>query len=159
MPPLNRYPRPEDASPPVRITHAYPFRKGPPLLIPLLQWRVCAGFPSPADDFAEEPLDLNDLLVKNPPATFMMRCAGRSMEEAGIFDGDLLVVDRSLEAKTGSIVIAYLNGELTVKAVERRGPRLRLVAASERFPAIEITQDMDFEVWGVVTHVVRQLHR
>jgi DNA polymerase V len=105
----------------------------------------------------EEALDLNDLIVRNPPATFMMRVAGQSMEQAGILDGDLLVVDRSLEPRPGDVVIAYLNGELTVKHIERRGRRLTLVAANQAFPSIEITEAMDFEIWGVVTHVIRSV--
>ena len=95
---------------PLRITEVHALTKGPPRPLPLVLWRVDAGFPSPAADFAEEPLDLNDLLGKNPPATFLMRVSDRSMETAGIFDEDLLVVDRSLEAKDGNVVIATVNG-------------------------------------------------
>ncbi len=123
--------------------------------LPLLLWRVCAGFPSPADDYVEEALDLNDLIVRNPPATFMMRVSGRSMEPAGIYDGDLLVVDRSLQTRPGDIVIAYLNGELTVKRIAMHNGRLALVADDRAYPPIEITEAMNFEVWGVVTHMVR----
>ena len=149
----------DDGADRLRLTDVYPLFKGPPRPLPLLLWHVCAGFPSPATDFAEEPLDLNDLLVKNPPATFMMRVRGCSMEAAGIFDGDLLVVDRSKEVRRGAVVIAYLDGELTVKRIERHGRGLALVSGSEAFPPIAITEAMDFEVWGVVTHVIRSLER
>ncbi len=141
----------------LRLVSCSRFRPGPHRPLPLLLWRVCAGFPSPADDYVEEALDLNDLLVRNPPATFMMRVSGRSMEPAGIDDGDLLVVDRSLEARTGDVVIAYLNGELAVKRIATIGGRLALVADNGAFPPIEITEAMDFDVWGVVTHVIHSV--
>jgi len=150
-------PPPGGALPPLCPVACYRFVPGPRRPLPLLLWRVCAGFPSPADDYVEEALDLNDLLVRNPPATFMMRVSGCSMEAAGIYDGDLLVVDRSLQARPGDIVIAYLNGELTVKRIATRGGRLALVADDGAFPPIEITEAMDFEVWGVVTHVIRSV--
>jgi len=151
------YDEPRDGHAALRIVGVYALRTGPPRPLPLLLGRISAGSPSPTDDFIEEALELNDLLVRNPPATFMMRVAGHSMEQAGICDGDLLLVDRSLEARPGDIVIAYLNGELTVKHVERRGPTLALVAANEGFPPIEITEEMDFAVWGIVTHVIRSV--
>ena len=147
----------QDEQATLRVVGVYALRTGPPRPLPLLLGRICAGFPSPADDFVEEVLELNDLLVRNPPATFMMRVAGHSMEQAGICDGDLLLVDRSLETRPGDIVIAYLNGELTVKHVERCGRTLALVAANDAFPPIEITEEMDFAVWGIVTHVIRSV--
>ncbi len=158
MPMLSLYePPPGGSLPPLRLVACYRFKPGPRRPLPLLLWRVCAGFPSPADDYVEEALDLNELIVRNPPATFMMRVSGCSMEPAGIYDGDLLVVDRSLEARPGDIVIAYLNGELTVKRIATMRGRLALVVDDGAFPPIEITEAMDFEVWGVVTHVIRSV--
>lgn len=128
---------------------------GPGCPLPLLAGHVEAGFPSPAADYLDDVLDLNDLLIRNPPSTFMMRAAGRSMEQAGIADGDLLVVDRSLEARHGDVVIALLDGELTVKHLHRQGGRVGLVAANDAFPAIELKEGMELVVWGVVTHLIR----
>ncbi len=154
---LHRRPPPSGDAAPTRATVCHRLRPGPPLPLPLVLWRVSAGFPSPADDFLEEALDLNDLLVRNPPATFMMRVAGHSMEEARIYDGDLIVVDRSLEARPGDVVIAYLDGALTVKRLGRLLGRPALLPASDAFPPILMTPEMELVVWGVVTHVVHSL--
>lgn len=117
---------------------------------------VQAGFPSPADDFIEKKLDLNELLIKRPAATFFIRVEGRSMEEAHIYPGDILVVDRSLQAQDGAIVVAILNGEFTVKRLVKKPGQCFLVAENRTFPPIEITQEMDFQVWGVVTYVIHK---
>jgi DNA polymerase V len=92
--------------------------------VPLVSSKVCAGFPSPADDHIEGVFDLNELLIKNPPATFMVRVAGESMREAHIYPGDLLVVDRSKEARDGSIIVACLDGEFTVKRLRKKGRKV-----------------------------------
>lgn len=118
--------------------------------------RVEAGFPSPADDFLETSLDLNEHLIQHPAATFFVRVNGDSMIGCGIHNNDILVVDRSLNPKHGSIVIAVLNGELTVKTLEYRSDAPFLVPANPNYPVTAITSDMDFSIWGVVTSVVHQ---
>jgi DNA polymerase V len=131
---------------------------GQPLAIPLFLERVSAGFPSPAADFVEQALDLNELCIQRPAATFFVRVAGESMIEAGIQPEDVLVVDRSLKARHGDIVIASIHGEMTVKVLELR-PRVRLVPRHPDYAPIEVSEDSDFEVFGVVTGVVRRLAR
>lgn len=115
---------------------------------------VAAGFPSPADDFIEEKLDLNEKLIRHPAATFFVRVSGNSMIKAGIHSGDMLIVDRSLEPKTGSVVVAVVNGEFTVKRISRQGDKLYLMPENSRFQPIQITDDSNFQVWGVVTNVI-----
>ena len=122
--------------------------------LPFYLSRVAAGFPSPADDYVEKKLDLNEHLVKSPAATFFVRVSGESMTKAGIFHGDLLIVDRSLEVKEGSIIVAILNGEFTVKRFMKRDGHMFLAAENDAYQPIEIHSDMDFEVWGVVTNVI-----
>lgn len=125
--------------------------------VPLISAEVCAGFPSPADDHIEGEFDLQELLIKNPPATFLVRVAGESMKEAHICPGDLLVVDRSKEARDGSIVVACLDGEFTVKRLRKKGKRVWLQPENGEFPSIEINAERDFQVWGVVTSRISQL--
>jgi DNA polymerase V len=124
--------------------------------IPLYSSKVQAGFPSPADDYIERYLDLNAEYIKHPSATFLVTATGESMIDAGIFEGDVLIVDKSLEAIDGSIVIAALNGELTVKRLSRRNARVQLIPANPKFQPIDITEEQDVVIWGVVTLV---LHR
>jgi DNA polymerase V len=118
---------------------------------------VPAGFPSPAEDYVEDYLDLHKLMVKNPTATFFLRVKGSSMVEAGIFDGDLLVVDRSLPAVSGRIVVAALDGELTVKRLKIKGARVYLAPENPSYPVTEITDREDAVIWGVVTYVARKV--
>ncbi|MGL1935982.1 MAG: translesion error-prone DNA polymerase V autoproteolytic subunit [Fibrobacterales bacterium] len=122
--------------------------------LPLLLSAVQAGFPSPADDYIEKRLDLNDYLMANPTATYYMRVAGDSMEEAGIHHDDLLVVDCSLKPRNRDIVVAVLNGEFTVKRLRIYRQRYSLVPENPNYPVIEITEEMEFRIWGVVSHVV-----
>ncbi len=117
---------------------------------------VASGFPSPATDYCESRLDLNDLCVKHPAATYFVRAQGDSMVEAGIFPGDVLVVDRSLIAQHGDIVIASLNGELTVKKLETK-PKIRLVPMNSKYLPIEIPGETDMEIFGVATTTVHSL--
>ncbi|MDD3647741.1 MAG: translesion error-prone DNA polymerase V autoproteolytic subunit [Candidatus Dojkabacteria bacterium] len=123
----------------------------------LAESSVPAGFPSPADDFSERSLDLNEYLIKHPAATFFVRAKGVSMQNGGIWDGDLLIVDRSLEAQSGNIVIAFINGEFTVKRIRISEKRIYLMPENRSFKPIRITEEMDFQVWGVVTFVIKQL--
>ena len=125
--------------------------------LPLFLSGVSAGFPSPADDYIERNLDLNQHLIKNPAATFFVRVAGDSMTGAGINHDDILIVDRSLNAASGRIIIASLNGELTVKRLLIKGGHYRLVAENPAYEPIELSPDNPFEVWGVVTYAIHQL--
>jgi DNA polymerase V len=123
----------------------------------LFEGRVPAGFPSPAADYEENKLDLNKYLIKHPVATFFVKVMGDSMLGAGISCGDLLIVDRSLEPRDKNVIIAALNGELTVKRIRIRKDKITLVPENEKYPAKQISQDMDFEIWGVVTSVIHEL--
>ncbi len=134
-----------------------PFFSAQRLSRPLLLSRVPAGFPSPADDYVEGSLDLNEHLVAHREATFFLRVQGHSMSGAGISDGDLLVVDRALEAGHGDIVVAVVDGELTVKRLWRRGARVRLVAENPAYAPIELKDGQELAVWGVVTAIVRRV--
>ena len=116
-----------------------------------------AGFPSPADDYIEGSLDLNHHLIKHPAATFFVRVSGESMINAGIYPGDILIVDRSLEAVDKKIVIAVLNGELTFKRLRIRCGNPVLEPENDTYKPIEITPDMAFEIWGVVTNVIHKV--
>lgn len=118
---------------------------------------VAAGFPSPAEDYTEGPLDLNRHLIPHPAATFFVRAKGDSMIGAGIHTGDLLIVDRALHATDGSIVIAVVSGELTIKRLCQWDDALWLMPENPAYGPIAITEEMDFEVWGVVTCVIHHL--
>ena len=125
--------------------------------LPLYESSISAGFPSPAEHEIEQELDLNELLIKHPAATFFMRVAGCSMINAGIHDGDILVVDRSLTPVHGKVVIAAVNGELTVKRFWREKDRLFLRPENKDYQPIEITTETGFIIWGVVTTVLHAL--
>lgn len=125
--------------------------------VPLYLNPVSAGFPSPADDYIEERLDLHKYVVRNPAATFFLRARGESMINAGVHDGDLLVVDRSVEATHNRVVIAALDGELTVKRLVRRRGRVALAPENPDFAEIDITEREYVHIWGVVTYVVHKL--
>jgi DNA polymerase V len=139
------------------IREIFPAVCGTSLLRPLFLSGVSAGFPSPADDYLDRKLDLNEHLVKNPAATFFVRVAGDSMIGAGINDNDILVVDRSLEPCSGSIVIAVVNGELTVKRLIRNRNSCRLAAENPDYPDLEIDGEIPLEIWGVVTYAIHSL--
>lgn len=125
--------------------------------LPLLVGRASAGFPSPAADHYDKRLDLNEHLVLHPEATFFLRVKGNSMIGAGIHDGDLLVVDRSLEPSHGRVVIAALDGELTVKRLHQQRGKILLCADNPDYPAIEIRQGQELQIWGVVAHVIHKV--
>ena len=125
-----------------------------PLALSLFNSKVAAGFPSPADDYIEKTLDLNELLVQKPAATFFVRVEGESMLGAGIHPNDILVVDRSIEPVPGKIVICALNGELTVKRLEREDEQWKLKAENPEYPDIPINEEFDMVIWGVVTNVI-----
>ncbi len=127
-----------------------------PCTSPLFSNRVSAGFPSPAQDYIEQALDLNALCIKHPAATFFVRVEGDSMLEAGIHPGDILVVDRSLQAEHGDIIIASLYGEMTVKELALR-PQLRLLPRNKAYQAIDLADGCDLTIFGVVTHAIHTL--
>ena len=125
--------------------------------LPLYATSVSAGFPSPADDFIDTKLDLNEHLIRHPSATFFVRASGDSMIGAGIHSGDILIVDRSLEAANNAIVIAALEGELTVKRFKKKNGRVFLFPENKEYKIIDITHNETFSIWGVVTYVIHKL--
>ena len=125
--------------------------------LPIFLGRLPAGFPSPADDYLEGKLDLNRHLIKHPAATFFVRVTGDSMIGAGIHSGDLLVVDRSLEPADKHVVVAVLDGELTVKRLFKQNGVLRLLPENLNYQPIEIAPQQTIEIWGVVTSVIHSL--
>ena len=128
-----------------------------PLAIPLFAHSIHAGFPSPADDYVSESLDLNEHLIAHKEATYFLRATGQSMLGAGIHDGDLLVVDRSLTPRHRAVVIAVVDGEFTVKRLYKRAGRIRLLAENPDYPSIEFADGQELEIWGVVTSVIHRL--
>ena len=123
---------------------------------PLFVSSVQAGFPSPAEDYIESSLDLNAHLIKNPAATFFVRVSGSSMKDALIFPGDILLVDRSLTPRSGRVVIAVIDGELTVKRLLLNQAKAVLKAENSEFTDIDIAPESEFEIWGVVTHIIHE---
>ena len=126
------------------------------ILIIHVDGAVCAGFPSPADDYLETQIDLRRELIKNPDATFIMRVQGDSMMDDGIEDGDVLIIDRSVKARHGAVAVCYLNNAFTVKRLDIRGKTVRLVAANPQFAPIEVTEGDELVIWGVVTFVIKK---
>ena len=126
------------------------------LELPLSGTAIAAGFPSPAEEYVEIALDLNKELIKHPAATFYARVKGDSMVDAGIQDGDLLVIDKDLEPKEGSIAVCYLDGEFTVKRLSVREEGVYLMPANAEFKPIKITEENDFLVWGIVAYVIHK---
>ncbi|HMQ10219.1 MAG TPA: translesion error-prone DNA polymerase V autoproteolytic subunit [Oligoflexia bacterium] len=151
-----------EATKPVRIpvsmvdqVHHYVKMKG--FSLPLYSCTVSAGFPSPAEDYVEGMLDLNEHLIQHPAATFFVRVSGDSMIEAGIHEDDLLIVDRSIEARHGRIVIAVLNNELTVKRLHQKNNELKLMPENKKYKPIVVHDPESFMIWGVVTNVIHAL--
>lgn len=126
--------------------------------LPLFSSRVSAGFPSPADDLLESHLDLNRYLISQPAATFFMRFEGEPMLESGLRQGDLLIVDRSVEVTEQKIVVASVDGDLVIRRVSRNRRRLQLLSENPDCQLISITEDTEFQIWGVVTYVIRAMH-
>lgn len=132
---------------------------GLPMPVPLLARPVRAGFPSPADDFIEDDIDLQRLLIANRPATFLVRVAGDSMVLARLFEGDLAVVDRSLTPRNGDIVVVDIDGERSFKVWRRQGHRVVLAFANPRFPEFRLSPSAEIEVWGVVSGSINPRRR
>jgi DNA polymerase V len=128
-----------------------------PIILPYFEGTVPAGFPSPAEDYMETPLDLTEYLIENRAATFMMRVDGDSMKDAGILDGDLLVVDRAAKPVNGSVVVVAINGAYTVKRL-RRGPDcVWLEPANARYQSVRVAEGEELHVFGVVKHSIHSL--
>ncbi|MEC7840253.1 MAG: translesion error-prone DNA polymerase V autoproteolytic subunit [Chlamydiota bacterium] len=124
--------------------------------LPVFMSSVQAGFPSPADDYIEKQLDLHELMVQHPAATFFVKVEGESMRDAGIHTGDILVVDRSIEATNGKIVVAVVDGEFTVKRLSVESSGVYLVPENPNFSKIKIDDSSEFQVWGVVMYVIHK---
>jgi DNA polymerase V len=130
-----------------------------PFMAVLLGNQVCAGFPSPADDLGAQRIDLTQVLITHPQATYFLRARGHSMIEAGIFDNDILVVDRAVKARHNHVVVAIVDGDLTVKYFYQRAGRMKLKAANPTYPDIVPKEGQTIEVWGVVTSTIKQFPR
>ena len=125
--------------------------------LPLMVSRIAAGFPSPADDYVEKQIDLNTHLIQHREATFILRVSGWSMRDAGIFDGDEIIVDRAITPVDGKIVVAAINGELTVKRLRHVGESVHLLAENPDFPVIILKEGEELCIWGVVTRVLHSV--
>ncbi len=125
------------------------------LELPVVNGGISAGFPSPALDFVDISIDLNKHLIKHPSATFYGRVKGHSLKNAGIDDGDLLIIDRSLEPQNGKIAVCYIDGEFTAKRIKIKKDEIWLMPENENYSPIKIEKDNDFLVWGIVTHVIK----
>ena len=125
--------------------------------LPLMLENITAGFPSPAEDYIDLGIDLNEQLIQNPSSTFFLRVSGKSMTEAGIHDGDLLIVDRSLNAKPGQIVVAMLDGEFTVKQLTHHHGTTYLEASHPNYPSINLNNYGDVQIWGVAVYSIHNL--
>lgn len=139
----------------MKVTHISPAKITKTLEAPLYSSQPAAGFPAPGDDLVERPLDLNDLLIENPTATFFVRVSGDSMEGAKIFAGDILVVDRGLTPRSGSIVVAAVYGELVVKRLQKTSQGMVLASENSDYEPIIVREAEDCYIWGVVTGSAR----
>ena len=140
------------------IQSPLPLKTGcPKIVLPLAMENVAAGFPSPADDYIDVGIDLNEQLIRHPISTFFLRVSGDSMTNAGIHHGDLLIVDRSLDPHPGNVVIAVLDGAFTLKRLQRYQGRLRLEAANPNYPHLELSLCNEIQIWGVAIHVIHHL--
>jgi DNA polymerase V len=118
--------------------------------------KVCAGFPSPAEDLGSQRIDLSKVLIKHPQATYLLKASGHSMVDVGIFDGDVLVVDRAVKPRHNHIVVAVVDGDFTVKRLYQRAGQIKLKAANPTFPDITPKDGQEIVVWGVVTSTIKQ---
>lgn len=125
------------------------------LELPLVGEAIRAGFPSPAEDFLDVSIDLNKELIKHPASTFFGRVSGDSMRDIGIDDGDLLVIDKSIEPSDGKIAVCFIDGEFTLKRIKTDKDCIWLMPANEKYKPIKVTKDSDFVVWGIVIHVIK----
>lgn len=140
-----------------RIIEFYSLDVSSHLELPFVANGISAGFPSPADDFLDINIDLNKHLIKNPSTTFYGRVRGDSMKDVGIHDGDLLIIDKSLEATNNKIAVCYIDGEFTVKRISIEKDCVWLIAENQDYKPIHVTKDNDFVIWGIVTNVIKTL--
>lgn len=129
---------------------------GEQISLPFFSVKIAAGFPSPAEDHITDNIDLNKHLIKHPAATFFVQVSGHSMKDVGIYDGDILIVDRALDPKDGSIVVAIIDGEFTVKRIKLENQNIYLLPENSEFTPIKISPEMDFSIWGVVSTTIRK---
>ena len=129
------------------------------LIIPLVTETISAGFPSPAEDYIELGIDLNKYLIKNPISTFFLRVSGSSMNNAGIYNNDLLIIDRSINPNPGHIVVALLDGEFTLKRLIKKEDNYYLKADKENYPAINLYEYIDIQIWGVAIYSIHELQK
>ena len=139
------------------VTEIFSFEQRTKLSLPIAMTSVPAGFPSPADDYMDKKLDLNEYLIQHPAATFFVRVKGESMIQAGIHSGDILIVDRAIEPEDGKVVIAAIDGELTVKRILKRDGKLYLAAENPDYNLIEVSPEQSFIIWGIVTYVIHKV--
>ncbi len=130
-------------------------RKADSASFPLVSAKVKAGFPSPAEDFIEQRIDLNKELIEHPLATFFCRVSGDSMKDIGIYDGDLLVVDKSEAPQNGCIAVCFVDGEFTLKKIKIEKECCWLLPANDKYQPIKVTEEKDFMVWGIVKHAIK----
>ncbi len=123
--------------------------------VPIIESGISAGFPSPADDFLDASIDLNKAFIKHPATTFCGRVKGNSMKDLGIHNGDLMIIDKSLEPKNGAVAVCYIDGEFTVKKIKIESDCCWLIPANENYRHIKLTPDNEFIIWGIVTHVIK----
>lgn len=124
--------------------------------MPVLPFEISAGFPSPALDFTQQSIDLNKILIKHPSATYYGRVQGESMSNAGINDGDLLIIDKSIEADNGKIAVCYLDGEFTLKRIKLRNNELWLMPENDKYCPIKIDENNSLSIWGIVTYIIKK---
>lgn len=129
------------------------------LPLPLADAGIKAGFPSPAQDYMDIAIDLNQELVRHPSTTFYGRVRGDSMQDAHVFDGDILVIDKSLEPQSGDMAVCYIDGEFTIKYIEVSDNGVSLIPANPLYPTINVTADQDLIIWGVVTYVIHKAQK
>ena len=139
------------------IDHIEPLTASEPFTVPALGEAVPAGFPSPAQDFRGEGIDLNRELIRHPASTFCARVSGHSMRDCGIDDGDLLIIDKSLTPREGSVAVCFVDGEFTLKRIAIRRDGIWLVPANPQYPELHVTEESNFQVWGIVSYVVKAL--
>ncbi len=141
----------------IKIISIFPSDQQSKCTLPFAQELISAGFPSSAENFLQQPLDLNDLVIKHATATFFVKVIGDSMMNAGIQSNDILIVDRSLTPTNNKVVVVRINDEFTVKRIQFSADKIMLLADNENYKPIEITKSTDFEIWGVVTFVIHQV--
>lgn len=148
--------RTEKENDPLAELRLYALHQTGKIYIILVDGTVCAGFPSPADDYFQSRIDLNEELIRNPDATFGIWVQGNSMQDDGIENGDFLLVDRSVLPSDNSLAICVLNNEFTIKRIEKKGTRIRLLPANAAFPPIVVQEGDELIIWGIVTYVIKK---